>query len=467
MISLLNRLIDSLYLRVGSRSIASAWLLSHLQDFRDYKENFDYSKPEPFYLEFSNLGKFRLLPSGNAPYEFVFTNPEICDIRFFNPEKFISTAALQTGQIYLDFHSKYLQSLQGNYSIISQFIADIKSLCFQFESSHFAAISRADLAADFSGFGLGWDDLKLFATRARKIDGFAAGEDAESILSSLDTLIPRMCDKGGDNASFTENSQIPLTLSVDQYKLIRELLDNEINTPFLDRVICRKNLQTIYIGRFASKLYARLYTKSKEIKVSQKEYMRDIWLAAGWNTEDEVVRTEFSCSGDFLREFFVNGVELRDWYHFIENIPQLWSYLTTNWLRHTTGENDVISRSPNSEFWETVQIAFEYSPNFERSPKPAPPSETLVGQLFAQARGCIKTGTALILGGYHKAFGYPKSEQIEYLEILLDEIGKELKEEITFQDIEERRDFYGCDEFSDTMFSAALRKHRLKLGRGS
>ena len=53
MITLLNRLIDSLYLRVGSQAPASAWLLSNLQDFRDYKENYDYSKNNPLPREYS------------------------------------------------------------------------------------------------------------------------------------------------------------------------------------------------------------------------------------------------------------------------------------------------------------------------------------------------------------------------------------------------------------------------------
>jgi hypothetical protein len=49
---------------------------------------------------------------------------------------------------------------------------------------------------------------------------------------------------------------------------------------------------------------------------------------------------------------------------------------------------------------------------------------------------------------------------------MLTELGNELQD-ISFADIEERRDRYGCDEFSDTEFSHALRKHRMKLGVGS
>jgi hypothetical protein len=50
---------------------------------------------------------------------------------------------------------------------------------------------------------------------------------------------------------------------------------------------------------------------------------------------------------------------------------------------------------------------------------------------------------------------------------LITVIGQELHDDISFEDISDRRSYYGCDQFSDTQFSAALRKHRLKLGRGS
>jgi hypothetical protein len=176
-------------------------------------------------------------------------------------------------------------------------------------------------------------------------------------------------------------------------------------------------------------------------------------------------------SGDFLKEFhdLESGDNLHHWQDFKKNIPKIWNYCSKDWLRHTTAENSLNSRSPNSEFWDSVSTAFPEASDYHRASIPAPPSESLAAQILAQAKGCIRTFAALIIGGYNRAFGNGEkwNDQEEIFSILIDEIGNDLNTDITFQEIQERRAKYGCDDFSDTAFSAALRKSRMNLGKGS
>jgi hypothetical protein len=464
---LLNQTLDSLYLRLFSCSPPSAWLSSQIEKWREYKENYDYSG-QKLYIDLPLLGKFQLLYVGHTPYEFVLTNPEIGDIRLFNPHKFIGKAAIQTGQIYLDFRSKYLQCQTDDYGLIDQFIENTFDLFFQTKSNHWAKVSRADLAADFLGVDFQWSDLTKLCTRSRKKDGltsFCSISDLQTVLDLLSSSKPQTCNKGGCNDSSQEFHTIKLTQS--QLNILVDLTSQAVDDPTLSRAIFQKDLQTAYIGRFGSKIYARIYTKSAEIKISGKDYLESFWKEKGWQEGQKVTRVEFSLSGDFLNEFWATDDNSQHWQNFRDNFSQIWTYCTSNWLRHTTGENSLNSRSPNSEFWDCVQTAFLPDHNFCRLPLPAPPTESLAGQLIKQGKGCFKTVAALIFGGFHKAFGYDQQDQKELLRVMLTELGNELHEDISFADIEERRDRYGCDEFSDTEFSHALRKHRMKLGVGS
>lgn len=53
-------------------------------------------------------------------------------------------------------------------------------------------------------------------------------------------------------------------------------------------------------------LCARFYDKTNEVSVSQKEWMREIWKAKGWDGETPVIRYEFQCRRNFLKEMSVN-----------------------------------------------------------------------------------------------------------------------------------------------------------------
>lgn len=470
---LLNSTIDSLDLRLFSHSAASAWLTSQIPDFRQYKNNFDYSKnSEPFYIDFPDLGRFKLLHVGHPPYEFVFSNEEVGEIYLAAPEKFLSKFSINTGQLFLNFRSKFLQCQSDDYGLVDEFVANCFSNFFGKFLNSWVKVSRADLAADFSGVSFDWQDLSKLSTRARKKEGlnsFCSFSDLEEVRGILSELRPQTGNKGVSNVTSQNNHYEKLTPK--HLDILLELTDRALNDGSVSRAIFAKNLQTAYIGRFGSKLYSRIYLKSAEIKVSGKDYLEPYWLEKGCQKEDSVWRVEFSLSGDFLKEFhdLESGDNLHHWQDFKKNIPKIWNYCTKDWMRHTTSENSLNSRSPNSEFWDCVTTAFPQDLNFCRLPIPAPPSEFLAAQILAQAKGCLRTFAALIIGGYNRAFGTGEkwADQEEVMQILIDEIGNDLNKDITFQQIQDRRSKYGCDDFSDTAFSAALRKSRMNLGKGS
>lgn len=503
---LLNQTIDSLDLRLFSHSCISPALHSQLEQWRNYKENFDYSKSEPYFVDFLGLGRFHLLPRGHSPYEFTFVNEEIGQIYLMNPDKFSTKFAINTGQLYLNFRSKYLQCQTDDYGLVDQFVASCFSVFFHQTCSTWVKVSRADLACDVSGVTFNWEDLTKLCSRSRKRDGlssFCTLADLKEVQDVLSKLKPQNDNKGVSNDSSPKSQTEALTLTPKQINILFELTTQAIEDPSMSRAIFGHDLQTAYIGRFGSKIYSRIYLKSEEIKVNGKEWLTKIWENFGWEQGDQVWRTEFSLSGDFLKEFLISdlnqddfislathafyegetksfkeitteafatcGTNLHHWQDFRANLHRIWTYCTGSWLRHTTGENSTNARSPNSDFWDCVSTAFDKDLNFCRLPLPAPPSEGLAAQLLSQAKGCIKTFTALIIGGYQIAFGDGSKDwkQKEFFHGLLNVIGQELKEEITFDDIDSRRDLYGCDDFSDTQFSTALRVHRMKLGRGS
>ena len=504
---LLNQTLDSLDLRLFSLSVPNISLVTQIKEWRDYKENFQHGKSEPFFADFEGLGRFKLNHSGHSPYEFTFINEEIGQIYLINPDKFSTKFAINTGQIYINFRSKYLQCQSDDYALVDHFISSLFSLFFQELRNTFVKVSRADIAADILGASFTWQDLQKLSTRARKRDGlssFCTLSDLQEVRDILSKLRPQIDNKGASNfTSSKSQTALEPTLNSKQISILLELTSQAIEDPSMSRAIFGKDLQTAYIGRFASKIYARIYCKSQEIKVSGKEYLTQYWQEKGWQSEDHVWRVEFSLSGDFLKEFLISdlnhddfvclatssfydgeqktfkkithdayadcSINLHDWGNFKNNIHKIWTYCTQDWLRHTTSENSLNSRSPNSEFWDCVSSAFDKDTNFCRLPLPAPPSESLAAQLLAQAKGCIKTFTALIIGGYQMAFGNGSKDwqKVDFFNDLLETIGDELKEEITFADIESRRDLYGCDDYSDTQFSSALRIHRMKLGRGS
>ena len=96
-----------------------------------------------------------------------------------------------------------------------------------------------------------------------------------------------------------------------------------------------------------------IYDKTKEITVSRKDWMQEVWRSNGWDSESRVTRVEFRYKRECLREM---GVE--EAYAFLDQLPSLWAYSTKQWLRHTIPTTDRNkARWPTSPLWEAVQQA--------------------------------------------------------------------------------------------------------------
>jgi hypothetical protein len=96
-----------------------------------------------------------------------------------------------------------------------------------------------------------------------------------------------------------------------------------------------------------------IYDKTREVKVSGKQWIYDIWKANGWDGESQVIRIEFRYDRTCLREM---GIE--DPYDMLDQLESMWAYSTQNWIRHTIPGNDSNqSRWDTSDLWQVVQAA--------------------------------------------------------------------------------------------------------------
>lgn len=95
-------------------------------------------------------------------------------------------------------------------------------------------------------------------------------------------------------------------------------------------------------------LSCRLYDKTKEIEVSKKYYLRDLWREVGWDGVSPVWRLEFQFRRELLAQLQL--VTLKE---VMGNLNGLWSYATTEWLRLTLPslEDKTRSRWPIHPLW--------------------------------------------------------------------------------------------------------------------
>jgi hypothetical protein len=133
-----------------------------------------------------------------------------------------------------------------------------------------------------------------------------------------------------------------------------------------------------------------IYDKTKEITVSRKDWMQEVWKSHGWDGESRVTRVEFRYKRECLREM---GVE--EAYAFLDQLPSLWAYSTKQWLRHTIPSSDRNkARWPTSPLWEAVQQA-----SFFGDGVPAVRERKTAGDLLLICQmlaGCSTTASALL-----------------------------------------------------------------------
>ena len=159
--------------------------------------------------------------------------------------------------------------------------------------------------------------------------------------------------------------------------------------------------------RFGSgDLVGRLYDKTNEIKVSQKEWMQEVWKAESWDGETPVVRYEFQCRRNFLKEMGVNSFE-----ELKEGLADIWRYCTHDWLRVCDqGANTNQSRWKSKDYWTLIQQSFSlfgqaYGVLRMKSKK------VRYDHLFKQIRGCCVSAVAVLSSGLGTARGMFKLKE--------------------------------------------------------
>ena len=211
-------------------------------------------------------------------------------------------------------------------------------------------VSEVHLCADIAGWELSLDDAPAFITRGHRRKTHTEGEDAE---------------------------------------------DEAEEEPFV-----RPSLELNMTGRRCtgyefSKGAAHsctIYDKTKEITVSRKDWMQEVWRSNGWDGEASVTRVEFRYKRECLKEL---GVE--DPYLLLDQLPGLWAYSTLQWLRHTIPTDDTNrGRWECSPFWQAIQQA-----DFFGNGTPAVRERKRVGDLrliCQMLSGCSTTAAAYLAG---------------------------------------------------------------------
>ena len=98
----------------------------------------------------------------------------------------------------------------------------------------------------------------------------------------------------------------------------------------------------------------RVYEKTKEIKVSHKFYMRDIWKQAGWDGKSKVYRLEFQLNGTLLKRLGIATID-----QLLPKIPELWAHCCMHRLRLLApGNHQSRHRRPTEPLWEKIAGAF-------------------------------------------------------------------------------------------------------------
>jgi hypothetical protein len=100
-------------------------------------------------------------------------------------------------------------------------------------------------------------------------------------------------------------------------------------------------------------LSCRMYDKTKEVNISGKKWFERLWTKKGWIKGEVVTRVEFQCRRKIIRSMQMRTIE-----ELFLKVPDLWKYLTSEWLTIRIIHNDSHrTRWPITDFWQVVQSA--------------------------------------------------------------------------------------------------------------
>lgn len=157
---------------------------------------------------------------------------------------------------------------------------------------------------------------------------------------------------------------------------------------------------------------AALYDKTLELLRSHKDYLKPIWSAAGWKTDERVYRLEFRFEREALEQ-----LGARDYPAVLDRLGALWRYGTDEWLRLAVPnpDDDTKSRWPTHPLWvDLAAVSWSGSGGAERiraKRDSAPARERLYGALLSNLAGYMATtarteSEEALLALYDEARGY-------------------------------------------------------------
>lgn len=473
--------LDSLNVRIILDSPDNAWLSSGLslqqQSIEAYRGNWNSGLTPPD-LPVPEIGLFQQHPKTHPPYRYTFFNPEIADIYLWGFENWGTNQAHQTGQIYIEFRSNWLYYNQDRIpSAIELIVRAITPLPIVS-----TLVSRLDLHVTFTGYDFSRvDPFAEFVTRSRKLNFETIDDDRLNSLSTAiastiaDTMKGAACNLRGfaapvSSAPAGQQGGFYVTgVTLDDLTYLAYILD-QIRLSNISAWSGRNGYQTIYFGRFTSPIYARLYNKTIEVAVSNKEFLRDDWTLNRWNGIDSVWRLEFSCSGDFLKNHDLSLIGETSLQHLetcLDRLPELWSYLTQKWLRHIIPEtHSRIRCCKTSPIWQFLQESFPLVVPLRRA---TAPRHIDIEQLKVQIEGCLLSHSAKL----SSVFGMDSDKIFRFAISLFDwqeskDFQERLRERMLELGLLQLDQSYDLDnQFSDLEFSAGLRSDRYANGLSS
>ncbi len=123
----------------------------------------------------------------------------------------------------------------------------------------------------------------------------------------------------------------------------------------------------------------RLYDKTKEIKVSKKFYMYDVWKKAGWDGVSPVFRLEYQMRGQLVKALGMLWPK-----DIMEQLPEAWAKLCKYRLRLLVpGNHHERNRHPTEPMWleigKALGVSYPMPFKKEYSSKRLPPDYYLFG----------------------------------------------------------------------------------------
>lgn len=360
--------VDTLHIRIGfdGAAMPTKYALDLFREFELAKQSMGWETAPPIV----QIGKATLIPfelqkSGKGKYRHVLLSPSLGAIKIWNREGWDTLAALQTGQLLIEFNSYYLIT----YGVVSavRLAENLAAAMFRDgRRRHWLKISRMDICADVErDEPVSREELKKFKHRARDTKLYPHKEtDRQS--QDVPGRPPELDNKGGAK-SHSWLSVVP---------------DGEVSR-HIDRP------DTVYFGSFSSPLCARIYNKRLEARSDRKRHWEQIWEQNGARPDSEIFRVEFSARGELFKELDMLDEEFRlDPRHVLDCLGEVWAYLTRRWLVQVERASKGRDREAVlTEFWEAVASAQPDAPPPKRHWRPRP----IVDQLRAQLKGVFTT----------------------------------------------------------------------------